>query len=413
MRSKDPLTDVALRQAKPKAKPYKLADGGGLFLLVTPSGGKWWRFKYRFGGREKLLSFGTYPEVSLQSARKQRDEAREQVAEGIDPGEQRKAEKAKEAEARAIELDTFENVAREWFARASTGWVDSHADKIIRRLERDVFPWIGKRPVREIEAPDVLAVLRRIEERGAIETAHRAQQNCGQVFRYAVATGRCKADPTTALRGSLTPWKPKHYPAILDHRKLAELMRAIDTYEGGLVVRCALRLLPLVFVRPGELRHAEWVEIDLDRAEWIIPAARMKVKTQDYIVPLSRQAVDILKELYPLTGQGRYVFPSNRGASRPMSENTINAALRYLGFAGDQMTGHGFRAIARTILDETLGVRPDIVEHQLGHAVRDPLGRAYNRTSHLAERRKMMQQWADYLDELKQGAKVIPLHRAA
>jgi integrase len=279
------------------------------------------------------------------------------------------------------------------------------------RLERDVFPWMGGKPIAKITAPDVLAVLRRIEARGAIETAHRVHQNCGQVFRYAVATGRAHADPTPALRGSLTPWKPEHYASLTDPEQVGALLRAIEGFTGSYVTRGALKLAALVFTRPGELRKAEWAEIDLDAAEWNIPAERMKLRLP-HLVPLSAQAVAILRDLHPLTGAGRYVFPGARDRKKPLSDATMNAALRRMGFDKDTMTGHGFRAMARTILDERLGFRPDYIEHQLAHAVRDPNGRAYNRTAHLPERRKMMQAWADYLDSLRDApGKVVPIRR--
>ena len=402
------LTDTAIRNAKPRERPYKLGDSRGLYLLVTPSGGKWWRFDYRFGGKRKSLSMGTYPDVSLKEARGRRDSAREHLAHGADPGEVRKAQKA----ARADHDDgSFEAVAREWFAKHLRTWATGHADKIIGRLERDIFPWLGGHPAGKVTAPELLACLRRIEGRGAIETAHRALQNCGQVFRYAMATGRAERDPAADLRGALAPVKETHHAAITDPKSIGALLRAIEGYRGDLPTRCALRLAPLTFVRPGELRKAEWQEFDLDRAEWNIPASRMKTG-EPHLVPLSGQAVECLRELYPLTGRGRYVFPGARGASRPLSENTVNAALRRLGYAKTEMTGHGFRAMARTILDEVLGVRPEFIEHQLAHAVRDPLGRAYNRTTHLPERRRMMQTWADYLDGLKNGAEVVPLRFA-
>jgi integrase len=404
-----PLTDTAVKNAKPGAKPLKLADEKGMFLLVTPTGGKWWRLKYRFGGKEKLLSFGTYPEVSLKDARKRRDDARKLLADGVDPGENRKAVKAAKAERAG---NSFEVVAREWYAKNAPNWVENHGGRIIQRLERDIFPWIGGRPIAEITAPELLAVLRRIEARGAVETAHRALQNCGQVFRYAIATGRAERDPSPDLKGALPPVKETHLAAITDPKQIGALLRAMDDYQGQFVTKCALRLAPMVFVRPGELRKAEWVEIDLDKAEWNIPAERMKMR-EPHLVPLSAQAVAILRELRPLTGGGRYVFPGARTNGRPMSDNAILAALRRMGFTKDEMSGHGFRAMARTILDEVLQVRPDYIEHQLAHAVRDPNGRAYNRTAHLAERRKMMQLWADYLDGLKAGAEVVPLQKRA
>jgi len=403
------LTDVKVRNAKPTEKQFKLFDGDGLFLLVmppgkkTPNGSKCWRFKYRFAGKEKLLALGTYPEVSLSDARDKRTEARRQIAAGIDPGEARKARKVANAEKAA---NTFEVVAREWYGKNEPVWSPTHAVMVISRLEKDVFPAIGNRPISEIRAPDVLKMLQNIEARGVIETAYRIKIVCGQVFRYATATGRAEGDPTAALKGALSKRRVKHHASITDPKEAAVLLRAIDGYQGGFVVRQALRIAPLVFVRPGELRKAEWAEIDLGNAEWNIPAEKMKMK-QPHLVPLSKQAVEILRELQPVTGSGKYLFPGR--ASKPMSENGINAALRYLGYDKDTMTGHGFRAMARTILDEVLQVRIDFIEHQLAHAVKDPNGRAYNRTSHLAERRKMMQTWADYLDELKSGAKVIQL----
>lgn len=398
-----PLSATAIREAKPAEKPIRMYDGGGLYLEVSPAGGKLWRLKYRFEGKEKLLALGRYPELSLKEARERRDEARKLLANSIDPSENRKAQKAAKAE-RAT--NSFEVVAREWFAKYSPSWAPTHANKIIKRLERDVFPWIGKKPAAEITAPELLAVLRRIEERGVLETAHRALQNCGQIFRYAVATGRAQRDPSGDLKGALAPWKPKHYPAVVEPSKLAELLRSIDAYQGNLITRSALRLLPLVFVRPGELRQAKWADINLETAEWRYFVTKTK---QDHIVPLCTEAVSILLELQTLTGRSDYVFPGLRAHDRPMSENTINAALRYMGFDKDTMTGHGFRAIARTLLDEVLGFPPHVIEHQLAHGVKDPLGRAYNRTSHLPERRKMMQAWSDYLDKLKAGAEVIPL----
>lgn len=397
-----PLSDIAIRTAKAASKPVRMYDTGGLYLEISPAGGKLWRLKYRFGGKEKLLALGRYPEVSLKDARDRRDEARKLLANETDPGENRKAQKAAKTERAA---NSFEVVAREWHAKYSASWSASHSDKIIKRLERDVFPWIGARPIAEITAPDLLSVLRRVEQRGVLETAHRALQNCGQVFRYAVATGRAHQDPSGALKGALTPWKPKHYPAIVDLPNLGELLRAIDAYQGSLITRSALGLLPLVFVRPGELRQAKWEEIDLDRAEWRYFVTKTK---QDHIVPLCAQAVNILRELNAVTGRGEYVFPGLRSHDRPMSENTINAALRYMGYDKEAMTGHGFRAVARTLLDEELGFPPHIIEHQLAHNVRDPLGRAYNRTSHLPKRRKMMQAWANYLERLKAGAEIIP-----
>ncbi|MCH9026684.1 MAG: integrase arm-type DNA-binding domain-containing protein [Proteobacteria bacterium] len=392
------LTDTAIRNAKPGTKIKRMYDSGGLYLEVSPSGGKWWRLKYRFGGKEKRLSLGVYPEVSLKDARGRRDEARKLLANDVDPSEHRKAQKAAKGQRAA---NSFEVVAREWFAKHSPNWSASHADRIIRRLERDIFPWIGGKPIADITAPQLLEVIQRIEQRGALETAHRGLGNCGQVFRYAIATGRAERDPSGDLRGALPPTKGKHFASVTEPKQVAEVLRALDGYEGTLTVRCALRLAPLVFVRPGELRHAEWADIDLDEAEWRFTVT--KTDTQ-HIVPLSRQAVSILCELHPLTGLGRYVFPGARSTARPMSENAILAAMRRMGISKQEMSGHGFRAMARTILDEVLGFRPDYIEHQLAHAVRDPNGRAYNRTIHLPQRREMMQDWADHLDKLKAGA---------
>lgn len=394
------LTDVKVRNAKPGEKQQKLSDGDGMYLLVTPSGGKCWRLKYRFVGKEKVLALGTYPEVSLSEARERRAEARKQLANGLDPGEVKKALKA--AKIAGYE-NTFEAVTREWHGRFKPQWSERHAEQILRRLEQDVFPWLGARPIAEIKAPELLTVLRRIETR-TLETAQRVKIACGQVFRYAVATGRADRDPVADLRGALPPVKNNHFSAPTDPKEVAPLLRAIDGYEGSFVVKCAMQLAPILFVRPGELRNAEWAEIDLEAAQWNIPGHKMKMG-DPHIVPLSVQALEILKSLHPLTGQRKYVFPSHRSPLRCMSENAVNAALRRMGFEKSEITGHGFRAMARTILDEVLQFRPDFIEHQLAHAVRDPNGRAYNRTAHLADRRKMMQTWADYLDGLKAGGK--------
>jgi integrase len=399
------LTPSAVQNAKPQAAAYKLRDGRGLYLLVQASDARWWRFDYRRPSTKKrnTLSLSVYPDVSLKKVRERREEARKLLADGIDPGDNHKAQAAAGA-------STFEAVAREWFAKHSPRWAPSHANKITRRLERDVFPWIGARPIAELKAPDILAVLRRIESR-VVETAHRAHQNCGQVFRYAVATGRAEVNVTSDLRGSLTPWKPGHFASITEPERVGELMRAISAFTGSFVVASALKLAPLVFVRPGELRHAEWAEIDLDAAEWSIPAAKMKMR-EPHLVPLSSQAVAILRELHPLTGRGRYVFEGARDRKKPLSDAALNAAFKRMGYDGQTFTAHGFRAMARTLLDEGLGFRPDYIEHQLAHAVRDPNGRAYNRTAHLPERRKMMQAWADYLDALRDApGKVVPIRR--
>ena len=402
-----PLTNTAIRNVKPGNKPIRLFDERGLYLEVSPTGGKWWRLKFRFEGKEKRLSLGVYPDVPLKDARDRRDTARKLLADGIDPSENRKAQKLAHADSAA---NSFEVVAREWLSKYLAIWAANHGDRIIRRFERDNFPWIGGRPIAEITAPEVLTVVRRIENRGALETAHRTLSNCGQVFRYAIATGRAKHDPSGDLRGALPPVTSTHLAATTDPKQVAEILRAMDGYEGTLTVRCALRLAPLVFVRPGELRKAEWADIDLDAAEWRYTVTKTNTP---HIVPLAKQALDILRELHPLTGRGRYVFPSARSNQRPMCDNAILAAMRRMGIEKDEMCGHGFRAVARTILDEVLGVRPDFIEHQLAHAVRDPNGRAYNRTAHLPERKKMMQQWADYLDKLKAGAEVISIRKEA
>jgi len=389
------LTDVAVKNAKPSEKAVRMFDSGGLYLEVAPSGGKWWRFKYRYLGKEKRLSLGVYPDVGLKDARQRRDEARKLLAADIDPSDNRKAIRSAKIESAA---NSFEVLAREWFAKHSPGWTKSNADKIIRRLENDAFPWIGSRPIAEISPPELLSVLRRIESRGALESAHRIRGYCSQIYRYAVATGRAIRDISVDLRGAIPPASKKHLAAVTEPKQVAVLLRALDSYQGTLVVQCALKLAPMLFVRPGELRQMEWADVDLEAAEWRYRVS--KTQTQ-HIVPLASQAVAILKELHPLTGRGRYVFPGARSNDRPMSDNAILAAMRTMGIPKDKMSGHGFRAMARTILDEVLGVRVDYIEHQLAHAVRDPNGRAYNRTAHLPERKKMMQQWADYLDKLK------------
>lgn len=401
------LTDTAIRKAKPADKPQRMADGGGMYLEVAPSGGKWWRLKYRFGGKEKRLSLGTYPDTGLSEARDKRDEARKLLAAGVDPGEQRKAEKAANEERAA---NSFEVIAREWLGKQT--WVASYRVKVEAWMANDVYPYVGGRPVAELSAPDFLRVARRIEERGAIESAHRVMQTSGQIMRYAIATGRADRNPVTDLKGAIAAPEERHHAAITDPVELGGLLRAIEGYAGGAATRAALKLSALLFVRPGELRHAEWKEIDLDAGEWNIPAGKMKQR-QPHLVPLCEQALAILRELHPLTGRGQYVFPGGRSPRRPMSNNAINAALRRMGFGTDTMTAHGFRATARTILDEVLGYRPDFIEHQLAHAVKDPNGRAYNRTAHLAERRKMMQGWADYLDGLRIGGDVLPFRREA
>lgn len=400
------LTDTAIKKAKPTEKARKLYDGKGLFLLISPKGSKGWRFKYRFRGKEKLLSMGTYPEITLKQARERRDEARKLVAGNVDPSEIRKANKT----ARSIaEANSFESVAREWFVKNSKNWSKSHFERSQRALEKDLYPWLGNRPISEITPQELLHTIRRIEHRGAIETAHRALQRAGQIFRYAVATGRTERDVAHDLKGALPPVKPTHLPSITDPKAIGGLLRAIDGYEGSFVTKSAMKLAPLVFVRPGELRHAEWTEIDLKAAEWRIPGHKMKMGST-HIVPLSQQALDILAEIHPLTGHGKYVFPSVRTNKRPMSENTVNAGLRRLGYEKGEMTGHGFRSMASTRLNE-MGWNRDAIERQLAHAERDGVRAAYNYAEHLPERENMMQAWADYLDSIKAGAEVVPIRQ--
>jgi integrase len=366
---------------------------GGLYLEVSPSGGRWWRLKYYkpVAKTENRLSLGTYPEIGLKEARARRDEARKLVSQGIDPSDHRKTIR-QDAEQRVD--NSFETVSREWFDKQKPRWVEGHSLRLLRLLERDIFPFrgFGGRPISSITPPDVLAALRPIEARTA-ETAHRAQQLCSQIFRYAIATGTCKSDPTRDLRGALAPVPKRHFAATTEPKRFGAILRAIDTYEGTLVVSSALRLAPLLFIRPGELRTAAWADINLKNAEWRYRVTKTEV---DHIVPLSRQTLAIPRPLHDLTGQGMYVFPGARSRKRPMSDNAILVALRAMEIGRDEMTGHGFRAVARTILDEILGFRPDIIEHQLAHSVKDPNGRAYNRTSFLPERREMMQKWARY-----------------
>lgn len=402
-----PLSDTAVRNAKPTDKPVKLADEKGLFLLIHPNGSKYWRMKYRFGGKEKMLAFGVYPDVSLKEARERRDDARKLLANEADPGEMKKAQKAAKVERAA---NSFEIVGREWFASYRNTLADSHADKILARLERDVFPWLGGKPVSEITAPTVLEVLRRIEARGTLDTAHRAKGNISQIMRYAIATGRAERDPCPDLRGALPPAKETNFPSITDPAQVAELLRAIDGFKGTHVVRSALLLAPLVFVRPGELRRAEWSGFDLEKGEWRYFVTKTKT---EHLVPLASQAVAILRDLHALTGHGRYVFPG-RDPQKAMSEAAINAALRRMGYdTKTEITGHGFRAMARTILHEELHQKPEVIEHQLAHKVPDALGTAYNRTLFLRERKAMMQLWADYLTKLKAGADVILMKATA
>ncbi len=402
------LTDTGIRKAKATDKPQKLTDGGGMYLLLNPNGSRWWRLDYRHNGKRKTLSLGTYPDTGLADARDKRDEARKLLAAGIDPSEQRKAVKLAGEERAA---NSFAVIAEEWLAKQAATMAPATMAKARWTFNDLVFPWIGNRPIAEIDPPEMLKLLQRIEERGAHETAHRTKQRCGQVFRYAIATHRAKHDPTSDLRGALTAAKVEHRPAITDPAKIGELLRAIDGYTGSFVVRCALRLAPLVFTRPGELRKAEWAEIDMDAALWRIPAERMKMR-EPHTVPLAPQAVAILRDIQPLTGSGRFVFPSARTTSRPMSDAAVNAALRRMGFDKDTMTGHGFRALASSRLNE-MGWAPDIIERQLAHAERNKVRAAYNRAQYMEGRMRMMQAWADYLDGLRTGADVVAFKRKA
>lgn len=407
-----PLSDTKIKSLKAGIKPngtatnkpYRVTDERGLYLEVTPKGSKRWRFKYRFEGKEKLLSLGVYPEVSLKKARERREELRRQTADGIDPSHRRKAERQSTGH-----QNSFEAVAREWHHKYSANWSDSHSSRTIVRLEQNVFPWLGTKNTNDISAPELLTVLRRVESRGALETAHRVNQICGQVFRYAIATGRAERDPAADLKGALPPAKEKHHPSITEPIKIGGLMRAIQDYSGSIITTTALKLSPLLFVRPGELRQAEWSEINLDNAEWRIPLEKMK-KRVIHIVPLSRQAIAIIRDIQPLTGRDKYLFPSNRTITRPMSNNTINAALRRIGYTKEEMTAHGFRSMASTILNEQ-GWNRDAIERQLAHGEKDGVRAAYNYAQYLPERKKMMQAWADYLDGLSSGAEVIQMNQ--
>ena len=390
-----PLTDPKARQAKPRDKPYRLSDEKGMYLEITPKGGKYWRMKYRFAGKEKRLAIGVYPEVTLKKAREIRDNARLKLSEGIDPSAYKQAQKITKA---AAAENSFQSVAMEWFAKQRPTWSENHWTKVERMMARDLIPFLGNRPINEVDPPELLSVLRKIESRGALESAKRTKQIAGQIFRYGVATGKCERDPSQDISGALATPIKRHFAAVTEPKAVGELLNALDGYMGTAVVRAALRLAPLVFVRPGELRTAKWVEIDFEKAEWRYFVTKTK---SDHIVPLSTQATEILQQLHPLTSNSDYVFPSARTLSRPMSNNAILSAMRRMGIDKEEMCGHGFRAMARTILDEELNFRTDWIDHQLAHAVKDVHGRAYNRTAHLPQRKRMMQAWADYLDQLK------------
>ena len=401
------LTDTAIKNAKPKPdKGYKIPDEKGMYLFIHPNGSKYFRLDYRFSGKRKTLALGVYPDTSLKQARDKRDTAKKQIADGIDPGLERKIKKQGATE------NSFKAVALEWFENKIAPKSVSHQECTMRVLNGDLFPWLGDRLITDITASELLETLRRIEARNALSVASNALGACGQIYRYAISTGRIKTDVTLSLRGALKTVDSRNFASITDPQQVRPLLRAIDEYSGSFVVKCALRLLPLVFVRPGELRAMQWKDVDLELAEWRYLVTKTKV---NHIVPLSRQSVEILKSLQPLTGSSCYVFHSARTPSgnAMMADSAILAALRRMGYTKDEMTPHGFRAMARTILDEVLGFRPDFIEHQLAHAVKDPNGRAYNRTAHLVERTKMMQSWADYLDGLKAGAQVIPLFSKA
>jgi integrase len=425
----DTLSDAAIRKAKPGEKPRKMADGGGLYLELQPSGAKYWRLKYRIDGKEKRLSLGVYPTVTLAEARKRREEARALIAAGTDPSEARKDTKASQQRQRELQAladtgaplpGTFEAVARDWLELVHKPKVSArYAERSSIQLERDVFPWIGRRPAREVDAPTVLEVVRRVADRDALDTAHRVKQTIGLVMRYAIATGHADRDPTPDLRNALPQPITRHFSAILDPVRVGELLRAVDSYTGQPGTRAALQLGALTFQRPGNVRTMQWAHLDLDGGTWSIPAAEMKPSKQDketgapHLVPLASQAVAILRELQPLTGSGPLVFPGLRSRLRPISDMTLNAALRRLGFGPDEMTGHGFRAMARTVMIENMpGIDPEWIEAQLAHGKRGALRGAYDRAKYLAQRRQMMQAWADYLDRLRAGAQVLPFKAA-
>lgn len=398
------LTIKEIEAAKPKEKPYKLSDGQGLYVEVMASGAKYWRLKYRIGGKEKRLALGVYPEVRPHEARDKAKDARSLIRAGVDPSAKKKADKQAALLASA---STFEAIAREWLEGRKSHVEPAQHKKTLARLENDVFPWIGSRPITELTAPEILTVLRRIDGRGARYTAHRVRSEISRAFRFSIATGRAFNDPAHMLIGAIPPAVERHMPAITDPAQVGEMLRAFDAFSGTFTVQCALKLAPLLFARPGELRSAQWADIDLDKAEWRYRVSKTKT---DHLVPLSRQVIAILRELHALTGHGRYVFPGHRSASRPMSDAAINAALRRLGYdTRTEITGHGFRAMARTILHEELHQKPEVIEHQLAHSVPDALGSAYNRTKFLNERRIMMESWAEYLDKLKAGARVFEL----
>ena len=401
------LTDTALRNAKPTDKAYKLYDEKGLYLIINPNGGKWWRLKYRFNDKEKTLSVGTYPEISLASARARRDEARVLVAEGQDPSEARKEAKTL---AKLEALNTFESVANEWHALHNKSKSERHQQRVKRWLEFYLYPSLGQKAVSSITAPMVLETTSILQKQNKLETAHRVIQTAGQVFRYAIQKGFATYNPAPDLKGALPPPVVKNMAAMIEPKDFADLLRNIDGYTGTLTVQCALKLAPLLFQRIGELRHMKWADLDFENNEWRYLVT--KTKTQ-HIVPLSSQALAIIEKMRPFSGHGMYVFPGGRTHERPMSENAINAALRNMGYDTQaEITGHGFRAIAQTLGEQELGLDPKHIERQLAHSVVNPLGTAYERAQFLKDRKVMMQRWADYLDELKAGAKVLPFKQA-
>lgn len=397
-----PLTETGCKSFKAAEKDYKVADGKGLSLLVKTTSAKWWRFSFRYDGKSKTISMGTYPDTSLKEAREKRDEARKMLASGIDPSIHRKA--VKEAQTGEVH-NSFKVIALEWLALRKEEWAVSHFSKIEARMKNDVLPWLGDLPITDIKAADVLKVIKRIEARGAIETAHRTRENISQIFKYADSTDRVVRNSAENLSKYMKKPKEKHMAAIIEPDQVGGLLRQIDGYQGTFTVRCALQLAPLLFVRPGELRQAEWKDINLETAEWRFKTSKTH---QDHIVPLSRQALQILKDIRPYSGHGRYVFASPRTDERPMSSNGVLSAFRRMGIDKEEMSGHGFRAMARTLLAERLRYPEATIEHQLAHQVRDALGRAYNRTSFLDDRKVMMQHWADYLDKLREGRDVVP-----
>ena len=395
------LTKLAIRQAAAPGKPKKLADGQGLYLLVNPSGAKYWRFKYHFSGKERLLALGVYPEVGLVEARGAHQKARQLLREGRDPNEAKKQHRLNVQDEAG---NSFIDVAEDWVKTRLGDKSTSHRERTHRLLTKDLYPALGKRPVNQVSAPELLRVLRKVESRGALDMANRARQTAGQVFRFGIITGKCERDPSRDLAGALKTRQETHYAALVKPAEVAGLLVAIDNYHGSPVIKAVLKLSALVFQRPKEVRTMQWAHINWDKHLWEIPAAVMKRKA-DHVVPLARQSLGILKDLHPLTGQGKYVFPSPRGRSRPVSNNGARTALRTMGYTNNQMTPHGFRAMARTLLDEELHFRVEYIEQQLSHEVRDMHGRAYNRTQHLKERQAMMQRWADYLDELSRGSR--------